>query len=493
MKKSILLAFAVIMAVAEMAQSSDSGLRVWEGNVVTYQAPVDNIDSITFVSKNAIGDALVGDLITGITPIFEEGVEVGYTMSFLHHDPINIYHGRNGADGQDGVDGQDGADGHDGKDGADGKDGKDGANGANGADGHSPVIAVAKADDGINYWTIDGEWIYDTDANKIRVTGQDGKDGVDGKDGKDGADGKDGKDGDSMFQSVTQDENYVYFTLTNGQIIKVAITPNNTTEGGSPIINGAILAPFSVSATNQVYFSQGNLQYQASTGTWRFAEHQYDRVGEDNANISATYEGWIDLFGWGTSGWNSGAVAYQPYSTSTTNSDYYPGGSYMNDLTGSFANADWGVYNAISNGGNQAGQWRTLTKDEWDYLLNTRKDAEVLKAHALVNYVPGLILFPDNFNFPWGLYVKRNDATFSCNNYDIYHWKLLEQAGAIFLPACGGLASEVYLSDNAYYWSSTAVDADKVWDMLFSDENMAVVHKHPRSNGRSVRLVKDVE
>ena len=69
MKKTILLAFAAIMAAAAMAQSSDSGLRVWEGNVVTYQAPVDNIDSITFVSKNAIGESLIGDLITGITPI----------------------------------------------------------------------------------------------------------------------------------------------------------------------------------------------------------------------------------------------------------------------------------------------------------------------------------------------------------------------------------------------------------------------------------------
>ena len=269
MKNSILLAFAVIMAAAAVAQSSDSGLRVWEGNVVTYQAPVDNIDSITFVSKNAIGDALVGDLITGITPIIEEGVEVGYTMSFLRHDPISIYHGRNGADGQDGVDGQDGADGKDGidgKDGKDGVDGTDGANGANGADGHSPVIAVAKADDGINYWTLDGEWIYDTDGNKIRVTGQDGKDGVDGKDGKDGADGINGtngidgitplfkieedfwwvsydngeawtklnqakgdkgdkgdkgEQGDSMLQSITQDEDSVRFTLANGETIGI--------------------------------------------------------------------------------------------------------------------------------------------------------------------------------------------------------------------------------------------------------------------------------
>ncbi|MBQ3676229.1 MAG: hypothetical protein II926_02525, partial [Bacteroidales bacterium] len=53
--------------------------------------------------------------------------------------------------------------------------------------------------------------------------------------------------------------------------------------------NGAIKAAFSVSADKKVYFSKGNLQYQASTGTWRFAENQYDIIGEDNANISSTY------------------------------------------------------------------------------------------------------------------------------------------------------------------------------------------------------------
>ena len=45
-----------------------------------------------------------------------------------------------------------------------------------------------------------------------------GENGTDGKDGQDGADGKDGADGDSFFQSVTQDEEYVYFTLADGTV-----------------------------------------------------------------------------------------------------------------------------------------------------------------------------------------------------------------------------------------------------------------------------------
>ncbi|MBQ8957576.1 MAG: hypothetical protein IJ057_03585 [Bacteroidales bacterium] len=108
---------------------------------------------------------------------------------------------------------------------------------------------------------------------------------------------------------------------------------------------------FSVSATLQVRFSQGNLQYQASTGTWRFAESQLDYIGEGNANISESYDGWIDLFGWGTSGYNHGANAYQPWSTSEHYSDYFAYGNGRNNLYDQTGQADWG-YNAISNGGN---------------------------------------------------------------------------------------------------------------------------------------------
>ena len=84
--------------------------------------------------------------------------------------------------------------------------------------------------------------------------------------------------------------------------------------------DGATCSRFSVSPTQQVRFSRGNLQYNAALnshatadgntlqGTWRFAEHQYDIIGTANVNSSSNYNGWIDLFGWGTSGWNNGNV-----------------------------------------------------------------------------------------------------------------------------------------------------------------------------------------
>jgi hypothetical protein len=62
---------------------------------------------------------------------------------------------------------------------------------------------------------------------------------------------------------------------------------------------------FSVGEDKQMLFSPGNLQYRPSTNTWRFAEQQYDAMGVRNQFIAPDYTGWIDLFGWGTSGYDA--------------------------------------------------------------------------------------------------------------------------------------------------------------------------------------------
>ena len=266
----------------------------------------------------------------------------------------------------------------------------------------------------------------------------------------------------------------------------------NSQQGSVAVENGAIKAAFSISDTKQIYFSQGNLQYQASTGTWRFAEHQYDMIGDDNANISSTNSGWIDLFGWGTSGWNSGANAYQPYSTSTNYEDYYVGGSYSNNLTDSYANADWGVYNKISNGGNQAGQWRTLTNEEWDYMVNTRANASSKNGIATVNDITGLILLPDNWVLPEGLtFTSGANGNFAQNTYTASEWSKLEAKGAVFLPAAGYRdGTDVYdVGSYGRYWSSSANDYGRASYLYFYSGRVGTSYLG-RSDGGSVRLVR---
>ena len=259
--------------------------------------------------------------------------------------------------------------------------------------------------------------------------------------------------------------------------------------------NGAIKAAFSVSADKKVYFSKGNLQYQASTSTWRFAENQYDIIGEDNANISSTYTGWIDLFGWGTSGWNSGANAYLPYSTSTSYSDYYPGGDYNNDLAGDYANADWGVYNKISNGGNQAGQWRTLTYNEWSYLINSRTNASSKYGVATVNNVNGLVLLPDSWTLPADVtFTSGANGDFAQNTYSAEDWAKMEANGAVFLPAAGNRygTAEGDVGSYGYYWSSSAYGNDYANCLSFGSDYVDTGSNY-RGYGHSVRLVQDAE
>ncbi len=276
----------------------------------------------------------------------------------------------------------------------------------------------------------------------------------------------------------------------------------NTPGVGGFDENGASNAVFTVDEGRTVRFSRGNLQYQASTGIWRFAEHQWDFVGDDNSNISSSYSGWIDLFGWGTSGWNSGANAYQPWSTSQTRSDYYPGGNYAINLYGSYANADWGVYNAISNGGNQAGMWRTFTYNEWEYLLNFRSAstingvANARYAKAVVNGINGLVIFPDNFTMPSGISypsgINTNNAPFNNNTYTDSQWSQMEGAGCIFLPtSCLRRGTDMYdVGTWGHYWSSSCGSGYGACEMYFysGDVNMSSSNRY---DGHSVRLVRD--
>ena len=277
--------------------------------------------------------------------------------------------------------------------------------------------------------------------------------------------------------------------------------------------NGASIAVFTVASGRTVHFSKGNLQFTTTgthatadggtaTGTWRFAEHQYDCRYAENTSISSTYAGWIDLFGWGTSGWNSGAVCYQPWSTSTGCSDYYPRCSYLNNLTGSCANADWGVYNAISNGGNQAGMWRTLTNNEWDYLVRNRNASTVSGvanaryAKATIGSVTGLIIFPDSFTMPTGISVAASSinsgsAEYADNTYTTEQWSQLEANGAVFLPEAGYRNDHMFLVGSGCYWSSTHCDNHSESAYLLHFISSVSTYFHYRSYGQSVRLVKD--
>ena len=238
-------------------------------------------------------------------------------------------------------------------------------------------------------------------------------------------------------------------------------------------LNLFVAKAFSVSETKQVYFSSGNLQYHCKNKEWRFAPLQYDRIGDDNANISDDYDGYIDLFGWGT-GDNPtlASKSYADYATFT----------------------DWG--DNIKDGN----VWQSITFDEWLYLIHERENALEKYCFAEVAGVQGVIFLPDDWVLPEGVSFNCgvafywDEETFKTkNNYSAEDWQKMESAGAVFLPAAGFRwgTTVYYVGNHGYYWSSTVCDTESARELDFGSDDMGIGYRD-RCDGFSVRLVRSL-
>ena len=289
--------------------------------------------------------------------------------------------------------------------------------------------------------------------------------------------------------------------------------------------DGSVEGVFAISDSKTVKFSRGNLQYQASTGIWRFAENQFDAVagksnnhiGEDggnvfvngvksdNVNVSSTYSGWIDLFAWGTSGHKVDGGdydAYLPYSVNEDAKDYYPGKSLVGTI------ADWGV-NTISNG---SGTWRTLTNIEWDYLYRHSKEnghlayaTIVTKKGTEVINVTGFVILPENWSGMPANCTFNMAENFSANTYTESQWFKMQNKGAVFFPASGvrkisdksSLFNKVWMTSTvecAAYWtaSSSKDGSDYAYWFVIADGKGVFQHIYSKTSAMCVRLVKDL-
>ncbi len=281
-----------------------------------------------------------------------------------------------------------------------------------------------------------------------------------------------------------------------------------TTEVNSgEVPTGAISGKFTINGNgDQVYFAQGNLQYigSASTPYWKFAENQWDYLGTTTSQNSANQNVDRDLFGWGTSGWNNGNLYYRPYDTEYLDEFYYgygygptDGADYCYNLTGAYANADWGVYNPIANGGNVPNQWRTLTLSEWNYVLYNRITPSGIRyAKAMINGLNGVVLLPDDWRTSVYALTETNlsFAAYTTNEITTDVWATMEANGAVFLPAAGE-RSETSVSNvgsKGGYWSATYLATNYAYMVYFRSDNLATSSSF-RDSGCSVRLVRDVE
>ena len=326
---------------------------------------------------------------------------------------------------------------------------------------------------------------------------------------------------DATDKSVTwsSDKDAVATVDENGLVTAVAVGTaviTATAKDGSGVtdkctvtvsVPGLLSGEFSIASDKRVRFAQGNLQAttsdNGSSWTWGFAANQWDYVGDATANNAingdgtVSTNGTVDLFGrvgGSSTTLTTGAAQYGITKLGT-------GSDYGIDPNTDNLKTDWG--NTIGTG------WRTLTKDEWVYLLKTREsgntisgtdDARFAKA-KLFDTTHGLIIFPDNYTLPDGVAdpmgINKTDATsWAANMYDAADWAKMEAAGCVFLPAAGSRsgASVTETEGAGRYWSSTysSWNYSCVLNFHYNEVNPEG-GQIGRGTGCSVRLVQDVK
>lgn len=226
---------------------------------------------------------------------------------------------------------------------------------------------------------------------------------------------------------------------------------------------------FSVSEDKRVLFARGNLQYDQRE--LKFAERQYDF----NPTIDANH--W-EYFAWGF--------------------------IEVHNNQGDFV--DWGTNSSLI--ANEGYGWRSMSADEWNYLLGNRSTSVTFSNNVSTNaryvrccieigteeYVNGLILFPDEVEIdaPEPAYI--NGGSYTSNTYSLTDWAKFEDAGCAFLPAagyCDSGSNVVHVGAFGVYWTSSGPDDNPKYmyfnefDMLRGDGS-----NYDRSRGASIRLIK---
>ncbi len=195
---------------------------------------------------------------------------------------------------------------------------------------------------------------------------------------------------------------------------------------------------FSVSNGSKVLFSRGNLYWNGAK--WRFESNQYDfPLTWDPKHVG--HLAWVKDEAKAVSGtWDNGWIS--DCTSLFTNDPAQP----------QAPNPDFRIYEA-------KGKYRTLTSDEWNYLLKGRM-FNGNKSGAGYSYeivfdqtiggvkVFGLFIFPDGFT--------KQDSW----KTEYTTWNAINAAGIVFLPAAGFReGSEMYIhsvnESYGYYWTSS--------------------------------------
>ncbi|MDO5342919.1 MAG: hypothetical protein Q4F69_10790 [Bacteroidia bacterium] len=287
------------------------------------------------------------------------------------------------------------------------------------------------------------------------------------------------------------------------------------------IPEGGLNGRFSVADGKQVYFSKGNLQFlpwglpagQSFNPKFRFAENQWDYLGENSSSAGVVLENYQryncesesaarDLFGWGTAKLEGNTSV--PWALSTYDSYYGPASENLNDGSASGTNYetyDWGHLMSPSN------TWRTMSNTEFWYLYDTRNNnasfnstGKFLSGHGTLTLPGGgtrygLFILPDDYYRTADgrpVHTQRRDDTWSYTTAQLVAYNI------VFLPQ-GGYRDNTTLDRiglAGHYWTSTHVDGTNAYVIDYNSDNGVNAqkeHSFLRHYGCCVRLVANVE
>ena len=184
--KKLFLFFAVAFVAIATSCSQIDTTGIWDAiNELEEQQDALEEEQERMQEQINAQQALLNALANNLTITNITSIDGGYTITFSDGSTATIRDGEKGEKGDTGAQGEKGDKGDKGDTGEQGEQGEKGDKGDKG----------------------------DT-----------GEQGAQGEKGEDGKDGEDGADGDNLFQSVTWDEEYAYFTLADGTEIKIPIS-----------------------------------------------------------------------------------------------------------------------------------------------------------------------------------------------------------------------------------------------------------------------------
>lgn len=238
------------------------------------------------------------------------------------------------------------------------------------------------------------------------------------------------------------------------------ISFDNPTFANPP--SGALSGLFTINSNgDKVRFSKGNL-IKTGTNTYAFCDQQYNYT-ESNAT------------------------------------------AYLHEGERSYSGLN------ITNGGGSSNTWRGMSLNDagiFNFSPSTIPSRATYRwALVKVNGRGGIILFPDNFYWPWDNIPEPADKNQGINNsshpdwngidYTIDQWQILEDAGCVFLPSYNGNGQSRYWYTTIRNEGTRDEDDDYQYYIKFTNRSNTFSGSNNSStmgvgNTNAVRLIMDV-